>query len=170
MCRRSSRAGAWHSSLSAGVVVLALPFVFGNADPPLPKAGRPGFRWRSFIPSFVRSCWPYGSWTHDFSRAWLARFLLVLGNAMAVIYLLYFLRRIGFSVMYPGHSAEQGLVILLSLYTAAVAATTVIAGRRSDRTGRRRRPVVFGGGLMAAAMVLVAVRPAWPVLLGAGCC
>lgn len=107
MCRRSSRAGAWHSSLSAGVVVLALPFVFGNADPPLPKAGRPGFRWRSFIPSFVRSCWPYGSWTHDFSRAWLARFLLVLGNAMAVIYLLYFLRRIGFSVMYPGHPPSR---------------------------------------------------------------
>jgi MFS family permease len=86
---------------------------------------------------------------------------------MAVVYLLYFLRRIGFSATYPGHSAEQGLAILLSLYTAAVGATTVIAGRRSDRTGRRRQPVVLGGGLMAVAMVLVAARPAWPVLLAA---
>lgn len=147
--------------LAAGVVALALPFVFGTTDPPLPKASRPDFRWRSFI----RSCWPRGSWTHDFRWAWLIRFLLVLGNGMAVVYLLYFLRRIGFSAMYPGHSAEQGLVILLLLYTTAVAATTVIAGRRSDRTGRRRRPVVVGGGLMAVAMVLVAVRPMWPVLL-----
>lgn len=151
--------------LAAGVVVLALPFVFGTADPPLPRAGRPDFRWRSFTRSFIRSCRPFGSWTHDFRWAWLTRFLLVLGNAMAVVYLLYFLRRIGFSATYPGHSAEQGLVILLSLYTVAVAATTVIAGRRSDRTGRRRRPVVVGGGLMAVAMVLVAARPAWPVLL-----
>lgn len=151
--------------LAAGVVVLALPFVFGTADPPLPEAGRSDFRWRSFTRSFIRSCWPCGSWTHDFTWAWLTRFLLVLGNAMAVVYLLYFLRRIGFSARYPGHSAEQGLVILLSLYTAAVAATTVIAGRRSDRTGHRRRPVVFGGGLMAAAMVLVAACPAWPILL-----
>ena len=36
---------------------------------------------------------------------------------MAVVYLLYFLRRIGFSVIYPGHPAEQGLVVLLSVYT-----------------------------------------------------
>jgi MFS family permease len=152
--------------LAAGVVALALPFVFGTADPPLAKAGRPDFRWRSFVRSFVRFCWPSG-WTHDFRWAWLTRFLSVLGNAMAVVYLLYFLRRIGFSATYPGHSAEQGLAILLSLYTAAVAATTVIAGRRSDRTGRRRQPIVFGGGLMAAAMVLVAARPTWAVLLAA---
>jgi MFS family permease len=153
--------------LAAGVVALALPFIFGTADPPLPKASRADLRWLSFTRSFVRSCWPHGSWTHDFSWAWLTRFLMVLGNAMAVVYLLYFLRRIGFSAMYPGHSAEQGLVVLLSLYTAAVGTTTVIAGRRSDRTGRRRRPVVIGGGLMAVAMVLVAVRPTWPVLLAA---
>jgi MFS family permease len=147
--------------LAAEVVVLALPFVLGTADPPLPEAARPDFGWRAF----VRSCWPAGSWTHDFRWAWVTRFLMVLGNAMAVVYLLYFLRRIGSSAMYPVHSAEQGLVILLSLYAAAVAVTTVIAGHRSDRTGRRRRPVALGGGLMAAAMVLVAARPVWPVLL-----
>jgi MFS family permease len=152
--------------LAAGVVALALPFVFGTADPPLTKAGRPDFRWGSFARSFARFCLP-SRWTHDFRWAWLTRFLSVLGNAMAVVYLLYFLRRIGFSATYPGHSAEQGLAVLLSLYTAAVAATTVIAGRRSDRTGRRRQPLVFGGGLMAVAMVLVAARPTWPVLLAA---
>jgi MFS family permease len=152
--------------LAAGVVALALPYVCRTADPPLADAARPEFRWRSFARSFAMFCWPSG-WTHDFRWAWLTRFLLVLGNAMAVVYLLYFLRRIGYSTTHPGHSAEQGLAILLASYTVAVAATTVIAGRRSDRTGRRRQPVMFGGVLMAAAMVLVAARPTWPVLLAA---
>jgi MFS family permease len=147
--------------LGLGVIILPLPFVISTADAPLPAAGRTQFSWRAF----ARSCRPALSWTHDFRWAWLTRFLMVLGNAMAVVYLLYFLRRIGFSALYPGRSAEQGLVLLLGVYTVAVAATTVIAGRSSDRSGRRRQSVALAGGIMAAAAVLVAVRPIWPVLL-----
>jgi MFS family permease len=149
--------------LAAGVIVLALPFVICTAEAPLPRADRPDFSWHA-----VTELWsPARSWTHDFSWAWLTRFLLVLGNAMAVVYLLYFLRRIGFSVHHPGHTAEQGLVILLLLYSAAVTATTVIAGRRSDRTGRRRHSVALAGVIMAAAALPVAARPGWPALLAA---
>jgi MFS family permease len=147
--------------LAAAVVVLALPYVAGTADLPLPRARRPGFRPMAFIRPGRRA----GVWHHDFRWAWLTRFLLVLGNTMAVVYLLYFLRRIGFSALYPGHRAEQGLVLLLGVYTVAVVATTVVAGRRSDRTGRRRRSVAFAGGAMAMAALLVAVRPVFPVLL-----
>jgi MFS family permease len=147
--------------LAVAVVALTLPFVIGTADPPLPHADRARLSWR-----VVTQCWwPARSWTHDFRWAWLTRFLLVLGNAMAVVYLLYFLRRIGFSALYPGHTAEQGLVILLSLYAAAVVGTTVIAGRRSDRTGRRRHSVAIAGGIMAAAALLVAAHPGWSALL-----
>jgi MFS family permease len=149
--------------LAAGVVILALPFALGTSDPPLPRAARVAFSWLVF----ARSCWSAASWSHDFRWAWLTRFLLVLGNALAVVYLLYFLRRIDFSALYPGHPAEQGLVILLAVYAVAVAATTVLAGRRSDRTGRRRRSVAVAGGIMAAAAVLVAADPTWPVLLAA---
>ena len=147
--------------LAAGVIVLALPFVLGTADPPLQRRDRPDFSWRVV----TRAWWPSRSWTGDFGWAWLTRFLLVLGNAMAVVYLLYFLRRIDSSALHPGHAAEQDLVILLSLYAAAVAGTTVIAGRHSDRTGRRRHSVALAGGVMAAAALLVAARPGWPVLL-----
>jgi MFS family permease len=147
--------------LATGVVLLALPFVLGTADPPLARSGRPDFGGRAF----ARSCWPAGSWTHDFGWAWLTRFLIVLGNAMAVVYLLYFLRRIRYSAAHPGSSAEQGLVILLSLYTVAVAVTTVIAGRRSDRSGSRRRPVALGAMLMAGAALVLAACPVWPVLV-----
>jgi MFS family permease len=149
--------------LAAGVVTLALPFVLATADPPLPRAARPEFDVRAFARSWRQA----GSWSHDFRWAWLTRFLLVLGNAMAVVYLLYFLRRLRFNVLYPGHTAEHGLVILLLAYTVAVLATTVAAGRRSDRTGRRRRSVVLAGVIMAAAALLVAASPTWPVLLAA---
>jgi MFS family permease len=134
--------------LAAGTVALALPFVLGTPDPPLPRAAPSDLR----LLAFAWSGWREGAWDHDFRWAWLTRFLMVLGNAMAVVYLLYFLRRIGFSALYPGHTAQQGLVVLLSVYTAAVLATTVAAGRRSDRTGRRRRSVALA-------------RPTWPVLL-----
>lgn len=149
--------------LAAGVATLALPFVIRTADPPLPRAAQPDFRWMAF----ARSFWPAGARNHDFRWAWLTRFLLVLGNAMAVVYLLYFLRRISFSARYPGHSAEQGLVVLLTIYTVAVVATTVVAGRHSDRTGSRRAPVALSGGIMAVAALLVAIHPTWPVLLAA---
>jgi MFS family permease len=145
--------------LAAGVIVLALPFVVSTADLPLPRADRPDFSWRRAGGSSA------GSWTSDFRWAWLTRFLLVLGNAMAVVYLLYFLRRINFSSLHPGYTAEQGLVLLLSLYAVAVVGTTMIAGRHSDRTGRRRHPVALAGGVMAAAALLVAAHPGWPVLL-----
>jgi MFS family permease len=147
--------------LAAGVVAFALPFVVCAPDIPLRRADRPALRWTEL----ARSCWPTGRLSHDFRWAWLTRFLLVLGNAMAVVYLLYFLRRIGFSVSYHGHTAEQGLVGLLAVYTLAVMATTVAAGRRSDRTGRRRRSVTVAGTVMAAAALLVATRPTFPVLI-----
>jgi MFS family permease len=147
--------------LAAGVIALALPFVLTAADPPLPRATLPGFALRSFVRSWRQAA----SWSHDFRWAWLTRFLLVLGNAMGVVYLLYFLRRLRFSTLFPGHTAEQGLVVLLLAYTAAVLATTVVAGRRSDRTGRRRRSVALAGVIMAVAALLVAASPTWPVLL-----
>jgi MFS family permease len=147
--------------LAIGVVGFALPFVLCAPDSPLPRADRPAFR----LTAFARSCWPTGRSSRDFRWAWLTRFLLVLGNAMAVVYLLYFLRRIAFSTAYPGHTAEQGLVGLLSVYTVAVMATTVAVGRRSDRTGRRRRSVTVAGGIMAVAALLAAARPTFPVLL-----
>ena len=147
--------------LALGVIILPLPYVVGTADPPLPAADAADLSWRVF----ARSERPALSWTHDFRWAWLTRFLMVLGNAMAVVYLLYFLRRIGSSSLHPARSAEQGLVILLAVYTVAVSATTVIAGSRSDRSGRRRRSVALAGGIIAAAALLVAVRPTWPSLL-----
>lgn len=44
---------------------------------------------------------------------------------------------------FPGQTAEDGLVILLLVYTVVVVITAVVSGVVSDRGGWRRAPVVL---------------------------
>jgi MFS family permease len=157
--------------LAVVVVVLALPFVFASNDPPaspdspdLPDSlGSP-----LAAGAFLRSFWTPLRDSADFGWAWLTRFLMVLGNSAAVLYLLYFLRdRVHYSTVFPGQPAENGLVILLGVYTAVVVLTAVVSGVLSDRSGRRRRLVVVSGVAMAVPAVMLALWPAWPVVLAA---
>lgn len=151
---------AGYGALAVCVVMLALPYVLCTQDTPLAQA--PVFGWRSLLmlPSAARH--------PDFGWAWLTRFLMVLGNSMAVLYLLYYLRdRSDFRRYFPGQQASTGLVILLAVYTVMVIATTVVSGVLSDRTGRRRGPVTISGCLMAVPAVLLASSSRWPVIVAA---
>lgn len=157
--------------LAATTVGLALPFVLFTRDAPLARADRPAFSIRAFLRAFWLSPVRYP----DFGWAWLTRFLIVLGESMAVLYLLYFLRdKIRYSQLFPGQQAEDGLVILLLIYTVLVVVTAVLGGMLSDRTGRRKWLVVLSGLVMAAPAVLLACWPTWPMtivaaaILGAG--
>jgi len=144
------------------VVACALPFVLTTPDPPLARADRPAFAWRAFLASFWLSPRQYP----DFGWAWLTRFTISLGNAMAILYLLYFLRdRIHYQRLFPGHTAEQGLLILVLIYSAGVVLTTVAGGMISDRTGRRKLPVTVSGLVMAVPAVMLAFWPSWPVAI-----
>jgi MFS family permease len=150
--------------LAVATVALALPFVLAARDPPLDPGRRPPFETRAFLRSF----WTSPRKHPDFGWAWLTRFLMALGNSAAVLYLLYFLRdRVHYSRAFPGQSAEDGLVILLSVYTAVVVVTAVVSGAISDRSGRRRRLVVISGGVMAVPALMLALWPTWPVVLAA---
>ena len=123
------------------------------------RPGRPG-DWRAFARSFWLSPRRYP----DFAWAWLTRFAVNLGNAMTLLYLLYFLRdRIHYSPLFPGHKAEDGLVILILIYLAAVVLTAVAGGVLSDRTGRRKLPVTVAGLVMAVPAAMLAL---WPSLAG----
>jgi MFS family permease len=85
-----------------------------------------------------------------------------LGNSMAVLYLLYFLRdRIHYSRLFPGHKAEDGLVVLILVYFAGVVITAVAGGMLSDRSGRRKLPVMVSGLVMAVGAVILALWPSW---------
>ena len=147
---------------AAAVVACALPFALTTPDPPLPRSARPPFAWRAFARSFWLSPRRYP----DFAWAWLTRFAVNLGNAMALLYLLYFLRdKIHYSQLFPGHKAEDGLLVLILIYTVAVVLTAVTGGVVSDRTGRRKLPVTVAGLVMAVPAVMLALWPSWPVAI-----
>ena len=144
------------------VVACALPFALTTPDPPLLAADQPPFA----VGEFARSFWLSPRRYPDFAWAWLTRFGVNVGNAMAVLYLLYFLRdRIHYSQLFPGQKAEDGLLILIVIYTAAVVLTAVTGGIISDRAGRRKLPVTVAGLVMAVPGVMLAFWPTWPVTI-----
>jgi len=146
------------------VLACALPFALATPDPPLPREARPPFTW----PGFARSFWLSPRRHSDFAWAWLARFAINLGNAMALLYLLYFLRdRIHYGRLFPGQNAEDGLLILVLIYTAVLVPTAVAAGAISDRSGRRKLLVAVSGLVMAVPAVMLALWPSWPVTIAA---
>lgn len=134
---------AGYLAIGAVVLLTAAPFVLFTPDPPVPA----GVRLRLFS-------WPRNN--PDFAWAWATRFLVQLGNAMATLYLLYFLRdRVHYA------NADDGLLLIILVYTAATVLTVVIGGIVSDRSGRRKPSVILSGYVMAAAAVLLAVWPTW---------
>ena len=150
--------------LAACVPACALPFALTMPDLPAPRSARPPWEWRAFARSFWLSPRRYP----DFAWAWLTRFAVNLGNAMTLLYLLYFLRdRLHYSRLFPGHKAEDGLVVLILVYLGGVVITAVASGVISDRTGRRKLPVTISGLVMAVAAILLALWPRWPAVIAA---
>lgn len=109
------------------------------------------------------------AWSRDFAWAWVTRFLMNLGNAIALLYLLYYLSdAVGVA------DAEGGVLVLTAIYAAALLATVVVGGAWSDRVGKRRVFVCWSGVVMSVAALLLAWSPTWPsavvaaVVLGVG--
>jgi MFS family permease len=139
------------------VVLTAVPFVLATRDPAIAEAPRfAAFKFDAFR-------------DRDFAWAFGTRFLVQLGNAMATLYLLYFLRD---KVHYA--DADDGLALLIVIYTAATVLTVVVGGVLSDRTGRRKPSVIVSGYVMAVAAAILAFWPTWTgaivaaVILGLG--
>ncbi|KXK60904.1 MFS transporter [Micromonospora rosaria] len=147
---------AGYLAVAVAVLVLALPFALLTADDPLPRRHRPPLRLRALLASM----WIDPRRHPDFAWAWLTRFLVQVGNALATLYLLYFLTD------KVRHADPEGaLLILILLYTAGLMLTAVVAGRLSDRSGKRRIYVIVAGVVMAGAALLLAAVPTWPAAL-----
>ena len=143
------------------VVLAVVPFVLATPDPAVP-AGAAASRvtLRGLLLAFRFN--PREN--PDFAWAWATRFLVQLGNAMATLYLLYFLRD-----RVHHENPDDGLLLLILLYTATTVLTVVVGGVISDRTGRRKPSVILSGYVMAAAALLLAVWPTWTgALIAAG--
>lgn len=155
--------------IAALVVLTIVPFIIFTADPRVARGQAPQVleaRGRNQARSWARSVLTAFRFTPrrypDFAWAWGTRFLVQLGNAMATLYLLYFLRdRVRYEDLFPGRSAADGLLILILIYTATTLLTVVLGGVISDRTGRRKPSVIVSGLVMAAAAALIAAWPTW---------
>ncbi len=150
------------------LLVLAVPYSLGSRDLALAPDERPApFDWGAFLRSF----WISPREHPDFAWAWITRFLVNLGNALGLLYLLYYLQdAIGFS----SDQAADRVFVLTATYAAVLMATAVAFGVWSDRSGKRKVFVIWSGVVGACATLLLAVAQTWPaavlaaVLMGVG--
>lgn len=143
-------------------LLLVVPFALFTPDPRLDPQLRPAFRWGEFLRGF----WVDPRRYPDFAWAWATRFLVQLGNAMGTLYLPYYLKdQVHYEQVFPGAKAEDGLLVLILVYTLASVLATVIGGVISDRSGLRKRSVTVSGLVMAVPAVALGLWPTWPVAM-----
>ncbi len=138
------------------LVVLVLPFVLGPHDVALPREQQPAFRFGAWVKGF----WISPRLYPDFAWAWVTRFLMMLGNALATLYLLFWLQdEVGYS------EPEQGQTVLIGLYALGTMLTAVVFGRMSDRSGRRKVYVIGATVVMATSALILAFFPVFPAAM-----
>ncbi|HWC83711.1 MAG TPA: MFS transporter [Pseudonocardiaceae bacterium] len=146
-------------AIAVVTVLVAVPFALGTRGVPLTAAERPPFSWRAIVTGVVAPL------KHaDFSWAWSGRFFIQLSNALAQLYLLYFLQdRVHYA------DPQTGVLFLIVIYTLAAVLIAIPVGRWSDRTGRRKRIVVISSVLQGIAGLMLAFWPTWTMtMIGAG--
>jgi MFS family permease len=143
-------------TLAILILVLAVPFVLFTPDHPLEADHPEPLTVRKLLSSYWISPRRYP----DFGWAWLTRFLASLAIAMGTLYLLYFLR----DAVHYAHP-DQGLLVLIIIYTGCVVLTAIVGGMISDRLGRRKAIVTIGGALMGAAALLLTFVETWPAAI-----
>ena len=155
--------GTW---LVAGVmVVLLIPMVTLIPDARLPRDTIAPFHWGRFWSGF----WVSPKQYPDFAWAWITRFLVWLGTALATIYLLFYLEDF---LEYP--QPEQGQTTLIGLYGLGTIVTAVIGGRLSDKSGKRKIYVIVASIVMGLSVLILALVPVFAAacigafLLGTG--
>lgn len=156
-----TRAG--YLACAAFLLLSALPYLARSHDEP--RTERVPWSTRAFAHSF----WISPTRHPDFAWAWLTRFVVNLGNAIATLYLFYFLQD-AVGVADP----DGGVFVVIAVNSVVVAISAVVAGRWSDRVERRKVFVVWAGVVMAVAALLLAFWQTWPgvlvaaVVLGVG--
>lgn len=151
--------------IAAFLAVTAIPLVRLVRDEPLPKAFRPRFAWGEFLRGFYVDPRKHP----DFGWAWITRFLVGLGNSIGTLYLLYFLQD---AVHYA--SPEDGVFVLILIYTACLLVTAILGGIWSDRVQRRKAFVMGATVIMACGALVLAFVQTWEAamvaaaIMGAG--
>lgn len=137
---------------AGALVALSLPYLFDNRDLSIETA--PPFE----LGGFVRSFWISPRQHPDFAWAWLTRFLMNLGNALLLLYLLFYLKD---AVELSDQEAEQGVFLLTALYGGITIVTAILGGIWSDRVGKRKPFVIWSGLIAAGALLWLAFVTTW---------
>ncbi|MEU9119559.1 MFS transporter [Streptomyces sp. NPDC048506] len=148
---------AGYAACAAFTVLGTLPYVLLHRDLVLPAERRPELSWRAVLGGF----WISPRRHPDLGWAWLTRFLINLGNAIALLYLLYYLRDV---LRRP--DPDGGVLVLTAVNGVTLLGTVVVGGIWSDRAGRRKPFVLVAGVIMTVATGLLAV---WQTWVGALC-
>jgi MFS family permease len=144
-----------------GVLVLTtLPYAVDSRDIRLPKDLRPELRWGPFLRSF----WVSPRQHPDFAWAWITRFLMNFGNAILVLYLLFYLTDV---VHMPRDEAANRVFVLTAVYGVCTVVTAILGGMWSDRVGKRKVFVIWSGLIAASALLLFAFVPTWTAAVAA---
>ena len=120
---------------------------------------------------FVRSFWVSPRAEPDFAWAWITRFLMNLGTALLLLYLLYYLKE---AIDLTDAEAEDGVFVLTLIFGVCTVVTAIVGGIWSDRLGKRKVFVIASGLVAATALVLLAFVTTWTgavigtVVLGIG--
>lgn len=162
-------------AMAALILLLVLPFGLFTREPAEPPDAATEPATPLGAQAFLRGLWVSPRRHPDFAWAWTSRLLITLTLAMAIGYLQYYLRdAVHYERLFPGSAVEQGVVVLVAVFTLSSVVPTLAAGWLSDRHGSRR-PAVFAGGLtMAASGLVLTFLTSWTaavaasVLLGAG--
>jgi MFS family permease len=151
------------SSLSGGylacavVLVLgAIAFVVRTPDEPLPTAFRPVAKTRDLLANL----WISPRAHPDFAWAWGCHFMIMLGNALGTLFLLFFLRD---SVRLA--DSDTGLLIMMGFYGVALVVGALLTGHFSDRSGSRKPYVVGAAAVMAVAALILVFWQTWTAAL-----
>ncbi len=148
-------------SIAAGYLVLivflllsSLPYAFDSRDISLPRELRPQLHWGEFLRGF----WVSPRQHPDFAWAWITRFLMNFGNAVLILYLLYYLKD---AVDLTDDEAANGVFVLTAIYGVCTVVTAFLGGMWSDKVGRRKIFVIWSGLIAAGALLFIAFVQTW---------
>ena len=142
---------AGYLTIAVVLIVTTLPYALNSRDIPLPVGLRPEFH-------RGRSCAASGSLpasTPTSAGPGITRFLMNLGNAILILYLLYYLKD---EVDLSDDAAEDAVFTLTAVDGLVTVVTALVGGWWSDRIGRRK-PLVIWSGLIAGGADDLRVHP-----------
>ena len=152
---------AGYAVIAAVLLLLTIPYALDSHDIALTPEERPApFDWVAFAKSF----WISPRRHPDFAWAWITRVLVNLGNALGLLYLLYYLQD---AVGIAKDDADGRVFVLTATYGAVLMATAVVFGVWSDRSGRRKVFVIWSGVVGACASLMLALVQTWPAAVAA---